>query len=112
MVCRVDKHGQVLGLWKEPQVRLSQAGGIDGKCLVPSLPADRHQCPFVRKGLELTWYHYSSAFNTTVSPFVQRSQQQLKEQFGTVEDKVRKGGHCFEDTTDCASADSTSRGLC
>ncbi|KAK7887723.1 BAR domain-containing protein [Exophiala xenobiotica] len=31
----------------------------------------------------------SSAFNTTVSPFVQRSQQQLKEQFGTVEDKTQ-----------------------
>merc|ERR1712230_144372 len=31
----------------------------------------------------------SSAFNTTVSPFVQRSQQQLKEQFGSVEDKTQ-----------------------
>ncbi|KIW19773.1 hypothetical protein PV08_00347 [Exophiala spinifera] len=31
----------------------------------------------------------SSAFNTTVSPFVQRSQQQLKEQFGSAEDKTQ-----------------------
>ncbi|KAK6383622.1 BAR domain-containing protein [Exophiala oligosperma] len=31
----------------------------------------------------------SSAFNTTVSPFVQRSQQQLKEQFGSAEEKTQ-----------------------
>ena len=31
----------------------------------------------------------SSAFNTTVSPFAQRSQQYLKEQFGNVDEKVR-----------------------
>ena len=30
----------------------------------------------------------SSAFNTTVTPFAQRSQQYLKESFGQVEEKV------------------------
>ena len=39
------------------------------------------------------WLRYrlnSSAFNTTVSPFAQRSQQYLKEQFGNVDEKVRQ----------------------
>jgi len=31
----------------------------------------------------------SSAFNSTVSPFAQRSQQYIKEQFGTVDDKTQ-----------------------
>ena len=42
-------------------------------------------------GAYQAWLRYrinSSAFNTTVSPFAQRSQQYLKEQFGNVEEKV------------------------
>jgi hypothetical protein len=38
-----------------------------------------------------TWLTFplnSSAFNTTVSPFAQRSQQYLKEQFGQANEKV------------------------
>jgi hypothetical protein len=37
----------------------------------------------------LTTRYNSSAFNTTVSPFAQRSQQYLKEQFGSADEKVR-----------------------
>jgi len=37
----------------------------------------------------LTAHINSSAFNTTVSPFAQRSQQYLKEQLGQAHDKAR-----------------------
>ena len=88
-------HGQGLSLWQEHKVCIAACGpqttrypiehGLKHKSMVTVMAVIELEAYQTWLTSRIT----SSAFNTTVSPFAQRSQQYIKESLGQSDEKVR-----------------------